>query len=120
MDTLLAHNDNAALLGDMEGRIHKETRPAELSPQEWQERLRSSYREPEHGYKDDEGVPYRHSTGGYAYDQEGRMVLQFVEGVKPYETFTDEASGLSLRYAFLAYGREWHIADLEEEREDDF
>lgn len=102
----------------MEGRIRTEIRPAELSPQEWRERLRR-YQEPEHWYKDAEGKAYRHSTGRHEYDQEGRLVLIFAEGVKPYQTFTDEASGLSVRFAFLGISREWFIADLEGEPEDD-
>lgn len=113
MDTLLANNDDFALIGDMEGRIRTEQRPADLSLREWKERLRSSCLEPEHWYKDEDGVPYKRITGNYTYEKDGRITAQSIEGVKSYESFTDEVSGLSIRFTFFAYSREWFIADRE-------
>jgi len=33
-----------------------------------------------------------------------------LEGVKPYEVFTDESSGLTVRAAFLSHINQWAVA----------
>jgi hypothetical protein len=34
-----------------------------------------------------------------------------LEGVKPYETFADEGSGLSVRAVFLSHLNQWAVSD---------
>lgn len=118
MGTLLAFNDNAILVGDRDGRVRTESRPAELSRSEWEERLRFDYLEPEHWYKDEEGMPFSHYTGGY-WDENGQMKAEVIEGVKPYEDFSDEVSGLSIRATFLLHIHQWVLADKEREPSDE-
>jgi hypothetical protein len=108
MDFLLALNDNTALVGDQDGKVRTETRPAQFSPKAWEGRLRSVYLEPEHGYHE-EGVPFLNMTGGFRMEG-GEVKVVKDEGVKPYETFSDETSGLSVRAVFLSHLNQWSIA----------
>jgi hypothetical protein len=109
MDFLLAFNDNAALVGDMEGRVHTEKRPAHLSSQDWEVGLSNSYLEPEHGYNE-EGMPFQNMTGDFRFEN-GQVKVVRLEGVKPYETFSDEGSGLSVRAVFLSHLNQWAVTD---------
>lgn len=108
MDFLLVFNDDAALVGDLEGKVRTEKRPAQLSPEAWEERLRSAYLEPEHGFSE-EGVPYTNLTGDFRWEN-GQVKVVKLEGVKPYETFSDEASRLSVQAVFLSHLNQWAVA----------
>lgn len=119
MDTLLAFNEDIAFLGDVEGRVRKEARPAELSPKDWENQLHSDYLEPEHWYKDEEGVSFARLAGSYSYNKDGQLRLHTADGFKPYTVFSDEASGLSVRAAFLSTTGEWFVADRESDSEDE-
>lgn len=110
MDFLLAFNDNAALVGDLDGRVRTETRPAQLSPRDWGGRLHYAYLEPEHGYNE-EGVPFMNMTGSFRLEN-GEVKVVRDEGVKPYETFSDEASGLSVQAVFISHLNQWAVAEL--------
>jgi hypothetical protein len=109
MDFLLAFNDNAALVGNLEGRVRTEKRPAHLSSQDWEVGLSNNYLEPEHGYNE-EGMPFQNMTGDFRFEN-GQVKVVRLEGVKPYETFSDEASGLSVRAVFLSHLNQWAVAD---------
>ena len=111
MSTLLAFNDDAALVGDFNGQVRTEKRPAELSQEDWAKQVRNYYREPEHWYPDEEGAPFTHHTGGYWYDDKGEMNVEVLEGTKPYETISDDAVGLSVRACFLENVHFWVVAD---------
>ncbi|MEK6283980.1 MAG: hypothetical protein AABN95_26820 [Acidobacteriota bacterium] len=71
----------------------------------------TAIREPEHWYPDEEGAPFTHHTGGYWYDDKGQMNVEVLEGTKPYETFSDDTMGLSVRAAFLRNVNFWVVAD---------
>jgi hypothetical protein len=107
MDFLLAFNDNVALVGDLEGRVRTEKRPAHLSSQDWGVGLSNSYLEPEHGYNE-EGMPFQNMTGEFRFEN-GQVKVVRLEGVKPYETFSDEGSGLSVRAVFLSHLNQWAV-----------
>ena len=109
MNFLLAFNDQAAFVGDLEGRVHTKHKPAEWLPEEWEERLQSAYLEPEHGYGDAEGMPFTNLTGDFRWEN-GQVKVVRLEGVKPYEVFTDESSGLTVRAAFLSHINQWAVA----------
>lgn len=109
MDFLLAFNDHAALVGNLEGRVRTEQRPAQFSPQDWQARLQNDYLEPEHGYNE-EGMPFMNMTGDFRFEN-GQVKVVRLEGVKPYETFADEGSGLSVRAVFLSHLNQWAVSD---------
>jgi len=109
MDFLLAFNDAAALVGDMEGQVRTETRPAQLSAPEWESRLRSDYLEPEHGYNE-EGIQFTNMTGDFRFVN-GEVQVVRLDGVKPYQTYADESSGLSVRAVFLSHLNQWTVAD---------
>lgn len=109
MDFLLIFNDDTALVGDMEGKVRPETRPGQLSTSEWQARLLSSYLEPEHGHSE-EGIAFTNLTGDFRWEN-GQVKVVKLEGVKPYETFSDESSGLSVRAVFLSHLNQWTVAD---------
>jgi hypothetical protein len=109
MDFLLAFNDNAALVGNLEGRVRTEQRPAQVSPQNWQVQLQNNYLEPEHGYNE-EGMPFMNMTGDFRFEN-GQVKVVRLEGVKPYETFADESSGLSVRAVFLSHLNQWAVSD---------
>lgn len=109
MDFLLAFNDTAALIGDLEGQVRTRSRPPDASPQEWQTQLHSEYLEPEHGFND-EGIPFTNMTGDFRWEN-GQVKVVRLEGVKPYETFADEACGLSVRAVFLSHLNQWAVAD---------
>ena len=110
MDVLLVFNDAAALVGNLDGQVRTETRPAQLSPQDWEGRLCSIYLEPEHGYTDEAGVPFTDHTGEFRWEN-GQVKVVKLEGFKPYETFADEACGLSVRAAFLPHLNQWVVAE---------
>src|SRR6267143_7070721 len=97
METLLAFNDDAALVGDWEGQVRTKRRPADVASDEWIPQLRSEYGEPEHWYKDAEGAPFSHFTGGYWHEPNGQMNVEVLEGIKPYEAYSDDTSGLAVR-----------------------
>jgi hypothetical protein len=109
MNFLLAFNDEAALVGDLEGQVQTKRRPADWSAAEWEERLRSAYLEPERGYGDAEGMPFTNLTGDFRWEN-GQVKVVRLEGVKPYETYSDEASGLSVRAVFLSHINQWTVA----------
>jgi hypothetical protein len=109
MDFLLAFNDTAALVGDMEGQVRTETRPAHLSPAEWPIRLHADYLEPEHGYNE-EGIPFTNMTGDFRFVN-GEVQVVRLDGVKPYQTFADESCGLSVRAVFISHLNQWTVAD---------
>ena len=109
MDFLLAFNDDAALVGDQQGQVRTKTRPADWSPEDWEERLRSAYLEPERGYGDAEGMPFTNLTGDFRWEN-GQVKVVRLDGVKPYQTFSDEAYGLSVRAVFLSHINQWAVA----------
>ncbi|HXM50258.1 MAG TPA: hypothetical protein VN956_20620 [Pyrinomonadaceae bacterium] len=109
MDFLLAFNDRAALVGDMEGHVRTETRPAQLAAPEWEHRLRADYLEPEHGYNE-QGIPFTNMTGDFRFVN-GEVQVVRLDGVKPYQTFSDESCGLSVRAVFLSHLNQWTVAD---------
>jgi len=111
MSTLLTFNDRAALVGDFDGHVRTETRPDELSNEDWAKQVRSVYGEPKHWYPDEEGAPFTNHTGGYWFDDKGNMNVEVVHGTQPYETFSDDAVGLSVRAAFLPNIHWWVVAD---------
>ena len=110
MDFLLAFNDEAALVGDMSGNVRTERRPAQLTPQAWENRLRFAYIEAERGGEDAGGMPFTNATGSFRFEN-GQVKVMKVEGVKPYQTFSDEASRLSVRAVFLEHLNQWTVAD---------
>ena len=109
MDFLLAFNHAAALVGDMEGQVRTEMRPPQLSAPEWETLLRSAYLEPEHGYNE-EGIPFTNMTGDFRFVN-GEVQVVRLDGVKPYQTYADESSGLSVRAVFLSHLNQWTVAD---------
>ncbi len=109
MDFLLAFNDRAALVGDMEGHVRTETRPAQSSPDEWQIRLHTDYLEPERGFNE-EGIQFTNMTGDFRFVN-GEVQVVRLDGVKPYQTFSDESAGLSVRAAFVSHLNQWTVAD---------
>lgn len=109
MDFLLAFNDDAALVGNMEGRVRTEKRPAQFATADWKIRIQNDYLEPEHGYHP-EGMPFQNMTGDFRFEN-GQVKVVRLEGVKPFETFSDEASGLSVRAVFLAHLNQWAVSD---------
>ena len=109
MDFLLAFNDRAALVGDMEGHVRTETKPVQLSAPEWETRLHADYLEPEHGYNE-QGIPFTNMTGDFRFVN-GEVQVVRLDGVKPYQTYADESSGLSVRAVFLSHLNQWTVAD---------
>ena len=109
MDFLLISNADAALVGDLGGAVRTEKRPAQMSPDEWQIRVSSDYLEPEHGYNE-EGMPFTNMTGDFRWEN-GQVKVVRLDGVKPFETFSDEAFGLSVRAVFLSHLNQWAVAE---------
>ena len=109
MHFLLAFNAQAALVGNLEGQVETKRRPSDWSSDEWEERLRSAYLEPERGYGDAEGMPFTNLTGDFRWEN-GQVKVVRLDGVKPYETYADETSGLSVRAVFLSHINQWAVA----------
>jgi hypothetical protein len=109
MDFLLISNADAALVGDLAGTVRTETRPVQMSPEQWQIRVYSDYLEPEHGYNE-EGMPFTNMTGDFRWEN-GQVKVVRLDGVKPFETFSDEAFGLSVRAVFLPHLNQWAVAE---------
>jgi len=109
MDFLLASNDQAALIGDLTGNVRTERRPEQLTVQAWENRLRFAYIEAEQG-NEDEGVSFTNATGSFRFEN-GQVKIMKVEGVKPFQTYSDDASGLSVRAAFIEHLNRWTIAE---------
>ena len=110
MDFLLTFNTEAALVGDLNGKVRTERRPAQLTPQAWENRLRFAYIEAERGGEQAGGLPYTNHTGSFRFEN-GQVKVVKVEGVKPYETFSDQASGLSVRAVFVDHLNQWNVAE---------
>jgi hypothetical protein len=110
MDFLLAFNNEAALVGDMSGNVRTERRPDQLTPSAWENRLRFAYIEAERSVEDAGGMPFTNATGSFRFEN-GQVKVMKVEGVKPYQTFSDDASGLSVRAVFLEHLNQWTVAD---------
>jgi hypothetical protein len=110
MDFLLVFNDDAALVGDLNGKVRTERRPAQLTPQAWENRLQFAYIEAERGGEDAGGIPFTNATGNFRFEN-GQVKVLKVEGVKPFQTYSDDASGLSVRAAFLEHLNQWTIAE---------
>jgi hypothetical protein len=109
MNFLLTFNDRAALVGDMEGKVHTVTRAAQVPVPEWESQLRAAYLEPEHGYND-EGIAFTNMTGDFRFVN-GEVQVVRLDGVKPYQTYADETAGLSIRAVFLSHLNQWTVAD---------
>jgi hypothetical protein len=110
MDFLLAFNNEAALVGDLSGNVRTERRPSQLTPQAWENRLRFAYIEAERGGEDAGGISFINATGSFRFEN-GQVKVMKVEGVKPYQTFSDTASGLSVRAVFLEHLNQWTVAE---------
>jgi len=110
MDFLLAFNNEAALVGDLNGDVRTERRPEQLTPQAWENRLRFAYIEAERGSEGAGGMAFTNATGSFRFEN-GQVKVMKVEGVKPYETYSDESSGLSVRAVFLEHLNQWTITD---------
>ena len=110
MDFLLAFNNEAALVGDMSGNVRTERRPSQLTPQAWENRLRFAYIEAERGREEGGGMSFTNATGAFRFE-DGQVKVMKVEGVKPYETFADEPSGLKVRAVFLEHLNQWTVAE---------
>ena len=110
MDFLLAFNNDAALVGDLNGVVRTERRPETLTTQAWENRLRFAYIEAELSAEDAGGMPFTNATGSFRFE-DGQVKVMRVDGVKPFETFSDESSGLSVRAAFLDHVNQWKVAD---------
>jgi hypothetical protein len=109
MDFLLVFNERAALVGDMEGQVRTELRPPQLSADEWEGQLHSDYLEPEHGYNE-QGIPFTNMTGDFRFVN-GEVQVVRLDGVKPYETYSDDSFGLSVRAVFISHLNQWTVAD---------
>jgi hypothetical protein len=110
MDFLLAFNNDAALVGDMNGQVRTERRPSQLTVQAWENRLRFAYIEAERGGEDSGGIPFTNATGSFRFEN-GQVRVMRVDGVKPFETFSDEASGLAVRAVFLEHLNQWTVTE---------
>lgn len=110
MDFLLAFNNEAALVGDLSGKVRTERRPEQLTPVAWENRLRFAYIEAERGSEGTGGMAFTNATGSFRFEN-GQVKVMKVEGVKPYETYSDESSGLSVRAVFLEHMNQWTITD---------
>jgi len=110
MDFLLIFNNEAALVGDLKGNVRTERRPPNLTPQAWENRLRFAYIEAERGREDAGGVPFSNATGSFRFEN-GQVKVLKVEGVKPYQIYSDESLSLSVRAVFLEHLNQWHIAE---------
>jgi hypothetical protein len=110
MDFLLVFNDQAALVGDMNGKVRTERRPVQLTPQAWKNRLQFAYIEAERGSEDAGGMPFTNATGSFRFEN-GQVKVLKVEGVRPYQIYSDDASGLSVRAVFLEHLNQWTIAE---------
>ena len=110
MDFLLTFNNEAALVGDLSGNVRTERRPQQLTPQAWENRLRFAYIEAERGTEDAGGKPFTNATGSFRFEN-GQVKVMKVEGVKPYQTFADDASGLKVRAVFLDHLNQWTVAE---------
>ena len=110
MDFLLTFNSEAALVGDLNGKVRTERRPPQLTPQAWENRLSFAYIEAERGSEDAGGMPFTNATGSFRFEN-GQVKVMRVDGVKPYETYSDDASGLSVRAAFLEHLNQWSITE---------
>ena len=109
MDFLLAFNDEAALVGDLNGKVRTERRPAQLTPAAWENRLRFAYIEAERG-SEEGGIAFTNATGSFRFEN-GQVKVMKVEGVKPYEKFSDEVSNLSVRAVFVEHLNQWTVAE---------
>jgi len=109
MDFLLVSNNDAALIGDLQGQVRTERRPAQLSAEDWVVRLGTDYLEPDRGFNE-EGMAFTNLTGDFRWEN-GQVKVVKLEGVKPFETFSDEASGLSVRAVFLEHVNQWGVAE---------
>lgn len=110
MDFLLAFNNEAALVGDMSGNVRTERRPSQLTPQAWENRLRFAFIEAERGSEDSGGMSFTNATGAFRFEN-GQVKVMKVEGVKPYQTFSDDASGLKVRAVFVDHLNQWTVAE---------
>jgi hypothetical protein len=109
MDFLLAFNNEAALVGDLNGHVRTEQRPPQLTAQAWENRLRFAYIEAERGAEEG-GMSFTNATGAFRFEN-GQVKVMKVEGIKPYQTFSDDASGLSVRAVFLEHLNQWTVAE---------
>jgi len=110
MDFLLAFNNEAALIGDLSGNVRTERRPAQLTAQAWENRLRFAYIEAERGREEGGGMSFTNATGAFRFEN-GQVKVMKVEGVKPYQTFSDESSALQVRAVFLEHLNQWTVAE---------
>ena len=110
MDFLLAFNHEAALVGDLSGKVRTERRPTQLTPQAWENRLRFAYIEAERGSEDVGGVPFTNATGSFRFEN-GQVKVLREEGVKPYQNYADEPTGLSVRAAFVEHLNQWMVSE---------
>ncbi len=109
-DVVLEFNEEAALVGNMQGEMRTGRRPSQLTPQACENRLRFAYIEAERGTEDAGGMPFTNATGSFRFEN-GQVKVMRVDGVKPFETFSDEGSGLSVRAAFLEHLNQWTVTE---------
>jgi hypothetical protein len=97
LEVVLEANTEAALIIDCDRRVRTQVRLVNISEEEWKSLLR--------GYlwadrcACEAGVPVSKLLGGYL-DESEEMRFVFEEKIKPYEVFSDEQYGLTVRAAF--------------------
>lgn len=112
MGTLLAFNETIALIGDSDGSIHTEPLPTVKSEAELERYFYNKYKEAGHTSKDAEYIEATRVGALRPTDDLNVNILETSVERIPIKTYTDEASGLSVRAAFDLKTRLWVVAHL--------
>jgi hypothetical protein len=101
MSTLLQVNEQAALVGDLDGNVRTEPIP-----------LTHDYTQPAHATETDEYYTASRAGNLDLTENPGVRFLHKTEVQFPFRTYKDDANGLSVRAAFDTGTKLWVVADL--------
>jgi hypothetical protein len=113
MEVLLAFNNSAALIGDINGKVRPERRHPDQSVEGWKNFLQSEYEEPLHVGKNRDFITANRSGALVASAKPGEGQIRVIKETVPIAKYSDLEFGLSVRAAFDPYMKVWFVADRE-------
>ena len=110
MSTLLAYNENGALVGDWQGNVSTIPRPSHLSIEQWHEQVGHHYLDAGRPWETDkEYVPFTRSGALHPTENTRLDILETQEVPVPIKTYSDDSVALTVEAAFDPHTHIWVV-----------
>jgi hypothetical protein len=114
MQTLLASNRDAALVGDDQGKVHTVNRLSAQSDEEWARHLRDYYFKSDYCDKSAATVPFTRVVDSLINTSATVGYFEAIVEHFAFEEYKDHSVGLSVRAAFVKYWfpEQWVVSNI--------